>query len=151
VVDNEPGKSVAGTPLSIVGGWPGHSCSCRAAVAGPKPLSGLLREAAWDFTQLFREANSATGSRRGASELASCDWRWWLALSRVGADGDLFVMAGVDDSGCGWTGGPVSGRALASRVRAGQKGMRATGVVVGSFRIKHRRVGTLGYALQTGS
>jgi hypothetical protein len=47
-------------------------------------------------------ANSATGSSRGASELASCDWRWWLALSRVGADEALFVMAGVDDSGCGW-------------------------------------------------
>jgi hypothetical protein len=44
MVDNEPDMSVAGTPLSIVGGWPGHSCSCRAAVAGLKPLSGAVAQ-----------------------------------------------------------------------------------------------------------
>jgi len=43
----------------------------------------------------------------------------------------------------------VSGRALASRVRADQKRKGATGVVVGSLAIKDRRVDTLGYALQT--
>jgi hypothetical protein len=84
---------------------PGCCCWTEAIVGG------LLRKALLDFGHLVRKANSATGGGRGASGPASGDRRRWLALCRVEVDGGLFVMAGVDDSGCGWMdlGRPVSG------------------------------------------
>lgn len=76
MLDNEPDRFVAGIPSSIVGDWLGHSCSCRAAVAGLKPFSGAVARSPVGLPSQSSRGQFTDRGRRGDYGLACGDWRY---------------------------------------------------------------------------